>query len=110
MSPINVENIVIQDPKKIYIDTESLKEKIKELETTKNTINNAYEDFKNNTSHFSNSWSGDTGDMINSELTKYVSSFERKINDLNEKIGFLKAVVTSYEGFDKYVYELLNHK
>ena len=97
------ENVYIENPKLLDIDSDILKQKIEELKVEKGKIDKAFDDFSDDMSHFSEWWSGETGDMINEELARYVKSFEIKKRELNDRIDFLQDVANSYEAFDKYI-------
>ncbi len=100
---MNVEEVVIENPKMLNIDSVALKEKIEALKKQKEIIDSVYDNFTNNLSNFSEYWSGDTGDMISKDLREYADHFVDKKKALGDLIDFLQTVVDSYEAFDKYI-------
>ena len=92
-----MESVVIDNPKFLNIDSDVLKEKIEALKKEKEVIDGVFDDFTNNISNFSEYWSGDTGDMVNGELKKYIGYFDYRKKALNDLIEFLQNVVNSYE-------------
>ena len=97
------EEVVIDNPKKVNIDSDALKQKIEALKKQKEVIVSVYDDFTNNLSNFSEYWSGDTGDYISDDLKNYANKFITKTQALDNLIDFLQSVVDSYEAFDKYI-------
>lgn len=97
------ENVYIENPKLLNIDSDILKQKIEELKVEKEKIDKVFDNFTEDMSHFFEWWSGDTGDMINEELARYIKSFEIKRRELKDRIDFLQNVANSYEAFDKYI-------
>ncbi len=96
-------SVVIENPKFLNIDSDLLKAKIESLKKEKETIDGVFDDFSSNVSNLSEHWSGDTGDMVSSELKKYIEYFDSRKKTLESLIEFLQNVVNSYEAFDKYI-------
>lgn len=84
----------------IHVDPDGISTIITNLNTEKENIKRIYENFQTDTKGMVEYWAGTTGELVNTDLSKDILTFEKIIEEIEEYIKFLDNMLVAYKIMD----------
>ena len=82
------------------IDTNALSKEIEVIKAKRDRLNEIYNTLEKHNVELKDNWSSKTSEVVFNNFVDYYKGFKGQINDLNNDINFLEALIEKYKEFE----------
>ena len=82
------------------IDTNALSKEIEVIKAKRDRLNEIYNTLEKHNVELKDNWSSKTSEVVLNNFVDFYKGFKGQINDLNNDINFLEALIEKYKEFE----------
>ena len=82
------------------IDTNALSKEIEVIKAKRDILNEIYNTLEKHNVELKDNWSSKTSEVVFNNFVDFYKGFKGQINDLNNDINFLEALIEKYKEFE----------
>ena len=82
------------------IDTNALSKEIEVIKAKRDRLNEIYNTLEKHNVELKDNWSSKTSEVVFNNFVDFYKGFKGQINDLNNGINFLEALIEKYKEFE----------
>lgn len=82
------------------IDTNALSKEIEVIKAKRDRLNEIYNTLEKHNVELKDNWSSKTSEVVFNNFVDFYKGFKGQINDLNNDINFLEALIEKYKEFE----------